>query len=80
MPAMLAAFSRATRREFSGLSLLGGVDDAALEEVLVLLGTGVVAVVTLAVLDLVDDDAAFEAGVLDNHAQRLLDGAAGVII
>ena len=80
MPAMLAAFSRATRREFTGLSLLGGVDDTALEEVLVLLGTGVVAVVALAVLDLVDDDAAFEAGVLDNHAQRLLDGAAGVII
>ena len=76
MPAMLAAFSRATRREFTGLSLLGGVDDAALEEVLVLLGAGIVAVVALAVLDLVDDDAAFEAGVLDNHAQRLLDGAA----
>ena len=38
---------------------LGGVDDAALEEVLVLLGAGVVAVVALAVLHLVDDDAAF---------------------
>ena len=100
----------ATWREFTGLSLLGGVDDAALEEVassssaaiaLVLLGAGVahyicfnsavfaaiaVAVVGLAVLHLVDDDTAFEAGVassssaataLDNHAQRLLDGAAG---
>ena len=91
---MLAAFSRATRREFTGLSLLGGVDDAALEEVLVLLGAGVVAVVRVTVggraatvttvLHLVDDDAAFEAGVastssaataLDNHAERLLNGA-----
>ena len=66
----------ATRREFTGLSLLGGVDDAALEEVLVLLGAGVVAVVGLAVLDFIHHDAAFEAGVLDNHAQGLLDGAA----
>ncbi len=72
---MLAAFSRATRREFTGLSLLGGIDDAALEEVLVLLSAGVVVVVALAVLDLVDDDAAFKAGVLDDHAQGLLDGA-----
>ena len=80
MPAIEAAFSRATRREFTGLSLLGRVDDAALEEVLVLLGAGVVAIVALAVLHLVDDDAAFEAGVLDDHAQGLLDGAAGVII
>ena len=108
MPAIEAAFSRATRREATGLSLLGGVDNAALEQVassssagipLVLLGAGVahficfiqrcsqpsaVAVVALAVLHLVDDDAAFEAGVassgsaataLDNHAQGLLDGA-----
>ena len=37
---------------------LGGVDDAALEQVLVLLGAGVVAVVGLAVLHFVDDDAA----------------------
>ena len=94
MPAMLAALSaeptahhsRATRQESTGLSLLGGVDDAALEEVLVLLGAGVVAVVRVTVggraaavttvLHLIHDDAAFEAGVLDNHAQRLLDGAA----
>ena len=76
MPAIEAAFSRATRREATGLSLLGGVDDAALEEVLILLGAGVIAVIGLAVLHLVDDDAAFKAGVLDNHAQRLLDGAA----
>ena len=54
---------------------LGGVDDAALEQVLVFLGAGIVAVVTLAVLHLVDDDAAFQAGVLDNHAEGLLDGA-----
>ena len=63
---------------------LGGVDDTALEEVLVLLGAGVVAIIILAVLHLVDDDAAFKAGVastssaataLDNHAQRFLDGA-----
>ena len=81
---MLAAFSRATRREFTGLSLLGGVDDTALEEVassssagipLVLLSAGIVAVVALAVLHLVDDDAAFQAGVLDNHTQRLFDSA-----
>ena len=65
---------------------LGGVDDAALEEVLVLLGAGIVAVVRVTVdgraatvttvLDFVHHDAAFEAGVLDNHAQGLLDGAA----
>ena len=54
---------------------LGGVDDTALEEVLVFLGAGVVAVVALAILDFIDNDAAFQAGVLDNHAQRLLDGA-----
>ena len=81
MPAIEAALSaeptahhsRATRREFTGLSLLGGVDDAALEEVLVFLGAGVVAVVRVTVggraatvttvLHLVDDDAALEAGV-----------------
>ncbi len=81
---MLAAFSRAMRQESTGLSLLGGVDDAALEEVLVLLGAGVVAVVALAILDFIDNDAAFQAGVastssaataLDNHVQRLFDGA-----
>lgn len=53
---------------------------------LVLLGSGVVAVVGLVVLHLVDDDAAFEASVcstrsqakaLDNHAQGFLDGATG---
>ena len=55
---------------------LGGVDDAGGEEVLVLFGAGVVAVVVLAVLDLVDNDATLKAGVLDNHAQRLFDGAA----
>ena len=72
---------------------LGGVDDTALEEVassssagipLVLLGAGIVAVVVLAVLNLVDDDAAFKtcvastssaATALDNHAKRLLDSA-----
>ena len=73
---------------------LGGVDNTALEEVLVFLGAGVVAVVRVTVggraatvttvLHLVDDDAAFQAGVastssaataLDNHAERLLDGA-----
>ena len=59
MPAIEAALSaeptayhsRATRRESTGLSLLGGVDDAALEEVassssagipLVLFGAGVI--------------------------------------
>ena len=74
MPAIEAEFSRATRREFTGLSLLGGVDDAALEEVLVLLGAGVAAVIGTvdgtvgvfnadAVLHLVDDDATLKAGV-----------------
>ena len=102
MPAIEAALSaeptayhsRAKERESTGLSLLGRVDDAALEEVassssagipLVLLGAGVVAVVALAVLHLIHDDATFEAGVassssaataLDNHAQRLFVGAA----
>ena len=54
---------------------LGGVDDTALEQLLVLLGTGIVAVVALAVADFVDDDAAFQAGVLNNHTQRLFDSA-----
>ena len=39
------------------------VDDALREEVAVLVGRGVVAEVALALLDLVDDDRAFEAGV-----------------
>ena len=51
---------------------------------LVFLAVGVVAVVVLAVLDFIDNDAAFQAGVastssaataLDNPAQRLFDGA-----
>ena len=51
---------------------LGGIDDAALEEVassssagipLVFLGAGIIAVVVLAVLHLVDDDTAFKTGV-----------------
>ena len=64
MPAIEAAFSRATRQKFTGLSLLGGVDDTALEQVLVLLGAGVVAVVAFAVLHLVHDDAALQSGVV----------------
>jgi hypothetical protein len=51
---------------------------------LVFLGASVVAIIALAILHLIDDDAAFQAGVaytssaataLDNHAERLLDGA-----
>ncbi len=54
---MEAAFSRATRQNSTGVLLIGGVDNAALEEVLVFLGAGVVAVVAFAVLNLVHDHA-----------------------
>ena len=55
---------------------LGRVDDAGLDQVLVLVGAGVVAEVGVLVLqDLADDNRAFFAGVADDLAQRLLDGA-----
>ena len=54
---------------------LDGVDDAGLEQVLVLAGGGVEALVgLLQVAHLVDDDATLEAGVDGDLLQRLLDG------
>ena len=50
---MEAAFSRATRQNSTGALRIGGVDNAALEQVLVFLGAGVVAVAAFAVLNLV---------------------------
>src|SRR5450432_2415889 len=52
------------------------VDDAGLDEVLVLLGRRVEAEGALAVLDLLDDDRAVDAGVVRDLAQRLLARAA----
>src|SRR5687767_4150908 len=49
------------------------VDDAGVDHVLVLVGAGVVAVVTLRVLDLLDDDRAFLARVGRDPAERLFD-------
>ena len=46
---------------------LGGVNDTAVEQLLKLLGAGIVAVVALAVLNLVDDDAAFKWGQRDRY-------------
>ena len=59
-----------------GADHLDGVDDAHLEEVAVLVRSGVVAEVVFAFFDLVDDDRAFETGVADDLAEGLLDGAA----
>ena len=53
----------------------GRVDDAGSAEVLVAVCACVVAVVALLVLHVVDDDAAFQACILDNLTQRLFDGA-----
>ena len=54
---------------------LHGVDDTRFEQVLVNLGAGVEAEVVLAFLHLVDHDRAFQAGVLNDLAQRLFQGA-----
>jgi len=59
-----------------GAGHLGRVDDAGLDQVGIFAGRDVVTLVALAVLDLVDDDGAFSARVLDERAQGLLDGAA----
>ena len=53
---------------------LSRVDDSALEEVLIFAGACVVAIVALAVLDVLNDDGAFQTCVGNNLAQRLLDG------
>src|SRR5260221_2063560 len=55
---------------------LRGIDDARLDEVLVLLGRRVEAKGALAVLDLLDDDRAVDARVDGDLTQRLLDRAA----
>src|SRR5262249_14392352 len=56
---------------------LGRIDDARLYEVLVRVGERVVAKrVVLGATDLLDDDGAFGARVLDDHADRLFDRAA----
>src|SRR3954469_10931230 len=47
----------------SGPDHLGGVDDAGLDQVLVLLGGGIEPEATLRVLHLLDDDRAIDAGV-----------------
>src|ERR1700679_3206870 len=55
---------------------LGRVDDAGLDQVLVLVGAGVVADIGILVLqDLAYDHCTLFAGVADDLAQRLLDGA-----
>src|SRR6218665_1653512 len=59
-----------------GAAHLGRVDHARGQQVLVDARGGVEAVGARALLDLVDDDAALEAAVGDDLAQRLLDGAA----
>src|SRR5690606_7121256 len=59
-----------------GAGHLGRVDDARGQQVLEGTGRGVEAVRVLAVLDLVDDDAALETAVGDDLAQGLLDRAA----
>src|SRR5262245_9635371 len=55
---------------------LGRIDDARLHQVLVGVGERIVAKrVVLRTADLLDDDRAFAARVLHDHADRLLDGA-----
>ena len=54
---------------------LGGVDDTSLAQVFVLVLTGIVAEVALALANLVHHDSALATGVEDDLAQRLLDGA-----
>ena len=54
---------------------LGRIDDADLDEVLVLFGGGVEAECAFAALDLLDDDRAIDARVGGNLAQRFLDSA-----
>src|SRR5580658_10563525 len=55
---------------------LGRVDDARLDEVLVLVGRDVVAEVALAGEDLADDNRALDARVRAEHPDRVLDGPA----
>src|SRR5207302_6420874 len=55
---------------------LGGVDDAGLHEVLVLAGRGVEALALRELADLLDHDAALEAGVGGDLLQRRLKRAA----
>src|SRR5690606_40819483 len=59
-----------------GADHLGRVDDAGLEQVLVLAGRGVPAVRALRGAHLLDDDRAVPAAVLRDLAARLLPGAA----
>ena len=55
---------------------LGGVDDAALDEVAVVAGAGVEALVALQLGDAVGDGRTIEAAVLRDDPQRLLERAA----
>ena len=47
---------------------LGRVDETGLEHVDIFIGAGIVAEIILALTDLLDDDASFDACVLGNHA------------
>src|SRR4051812_16294668 len=58
-----------------GARHLGGIDHARLHEILVLVRARVVAEPGFTLLDLLQHDAAFEAGIPDDAAERLLDGA-----
>ena len=78
--------SRDRRRVLQGRTgHLGGVDDAGLEQVLEHAGGGVEADVAGLALDLLDDDGAFEAGVVGDEPSRGLErrshgrGAGGLV-
>ena len=60
----------------SNTSHLGRIDDASLAQVLVLVQTGIVTEVSLALTNLLYDNGTFLASIADNLTQRLLDGTA----